>query len=142
MVVVPNYMLVGDVFHHQEEEAGRYQIAGRRGHFNVRVLRNTPGLHIEGIYPDEAFVTKEGLKVQDLPKEKILFLDTPYMHASFLKKKKFENGMEFPKDFYYPEVFFRERPGFIASPWKTTGIKYKLNAFWQTPLKKLRRRIT
>ena len=140
-VVVPNYMLIGDIFHYQEEKAGRYKIAGRVGHYNIRAVKNSPGLHLEGVYPNEAFVTKEGVKVQNLPEEKILFLDKPYLHASFLKKNKYEIGEEFAPDFYYPEVFFKDRPDFVPSPWRPMAVRYKLKAFFETPLKKIKRRI-
>ena len=141
LIVVPNYMLIGDVFHYQERAAGRYKIAGRVGHYNVRAIRKTPGLHIEGIYPNEAYVTKEGVKVQDLDKERMLFSDEPYLHASFLKKRKYEIGESFPKDFYYPEVFFKPRPAIVPGPWQAMTVCYKLNALWQTPLKKIKRRL-
>src|SRR3990167_8885065 len=130
-VVVPNRMLIGDIFHYQEELAGEYEIAGKRGHYNIRAVRYTSGLHVEGVYPDEAFVTKGGTKVQNLPQEKILFLDKPYLHASFLKKRKYEIGEEFPKDFYYPEVFFKDRPAFIPSLWGGMSSGYKFRSLFE-----------
>jgi len=141
VIVVPNYLLIGDLFHYQEKAAGRYRIAGRVGHYNIRAVRVTPGLHIEGVYPNEAYVTREGIKVQDLPEDRILFIDQPYLHASFLKKLKYEFGIPFPKDFYYPEVFFKDRPGIVPSPWQPMSAGYKFRAFFETPLKKIRRRI-
>src|SRR5260221_9474367 len=148
-VAIPNYMLIGDIFHYQEEIAGKYKIGSKVGHFNIRAIRKTPGLHLEGIYPNEAYVTKDGIMVQNLPKDKILFLDKPYLHASFLQrtskengKIKYEIGEEFPKDFYYPEVFFRNRPEIVPFAFNTMDSNFKLNAFWQTPLKKFKRRIT
>ena len=147
-VVVPNYMLIGDIFHYQNASAGRYKIGEKKGNFNIRAVRKTQGLHVEGIYPNEAYVTEEGIKVQDLSKEKIMFLETPYLHASFLKrsskdnkKVKYEIGERFPKDFYYPEVFFKSRPSIVPSPWETTSSNYKLRALIETPLKKIKRRI-
>lgn len=147
-VVVPTYMLVGDIFHYQEKSAGKYKIGEKKGHYNIRAIRKTEGLHVEGIYPNEAYVTKDGVKVQDLNKEKILYLETAYLHASFLKRSskdvkkiKYEIGEDFPKDFYYPEVFFRERPAIVPSPWKTMNGGYKLRALLETPLKKIKRRI-
>ena len=147
-VVVPNHMLIGDIFHYQEKAAGKYKIGGKVGHYNIRAIRKTDGLHVEGTYPNEAYVTKEGVKVQDLNKERILFLDTPYLHASFLKrsskdvkKVKYEIGESFPKDFYYPEVFFEPRPLIVPSPWKVMSNVYKIRALTETPLKKIKRRI-
>jgi len=148
-IVVPNYMLIGDIFHYQEEKAGGYKIGGKVGHYNIRAIRKTSGLHVEGIYPNEAYVTKEGVKVQDLNKERMLFLNEPYLHASFLKrsskdtrKMKYEIGEEFLKDFYYPEVFFRPRPKIVPSPWGAIGYKYKFRGFFETPLKRMKRRLT
>lgn len=147
-VVVPNYMLIGDIFHYQEKAAGKYKIGGRMGHYNIRAIRKTEGLHIEGIYPNEAYVTKDGIKIQDLGKERILFLDEPYLHASFLKRSskdrkkiKYEIGENFPKDFYYPEVFFKSRPSIVPSPWRTMDSGYKLRAMFESPLKRIKRRI-
>ncbi len=145
-IVVSNYMLVGDMFHYQEEKAGRYKIGGKVGHYNVRAVRNFPGLHIEGVYGNEGFVNRDGVKVQNLPKERVLFLNIPYLHASFLrrtskgKRKKFEMGEEFPYDFYYPEVFFRPRPEIVPSVWESMGFSFKPRAFFETPLKKIYRR--
>lgn len=149
LVVVPNYMLIGDIFHYQEKEAGRYRIGDKIGHFNIRLFRRKiEGLHLEGVYPLEAYVDSKGVKLQDFPKERILFFDEPYLHASFLprsraytKKIKYEIGEEFPRDFYYPEVFFNPRPSFVPSPWKPMSKSYKLRAFFETPLKKLKRRV-
>ena len=148
LAVVPNYMLVGDIYHYQEEKAGRYKIGSVSGHYNVRALRKTEGLKVEGLYPNEAYVTGNGIKIQDLPDEKMLFLKEGYLHASFLKRSgkdrkkiKYEIGREFPLDFYYPEVFFRERPESVSCPFEPMGGKYKLIAGLLTPFKKIRRRI-
>ena len=147
-VVVPNYMLIGDIFHYQEKLAGKYRIGDRKGHYNIRAIRKTDGLRVEGTYPNEAYVTKEGVKVQDINRERILFLNKPYLHASFLKRSskdakkiKYEIGDSFPKDFYYPEVFFKSKPAIVPSPWKSMGFGYKFRAFFETPLRLIYRRI-
>ncbi len=147
VIVSPNYMLIGDIYHYQQEQAGRYRIGNRTGHLNIRAFKNTTGLHIEGVYPNEAYVTQEGIKLQDLPSEKIVFSNEKYLHASFLKRSdkdtrkiKYEIGDNFPKDFYYPEVFFKSKPSNISTPWILPNWKYKLVANLQTPLKKFRRR--
>ncbi len=146
VIVNPNWMLVGDIYHYQDELAGKYKIGDKEGHYNIRAIRNTPGLHVSGIYPHEAYINSNETKVQDLPKEKILFLNDKYLHSSFLprsskdtKKVKYELGNEFPKDFYYPEVFFKDRPSVVPSPWHTMTNEYKSWAFIETPFKKLKR---
>ncbi len=149
LVVVPNYMLVGDMYHHQENVAGKYKIGRRMGHYNIRLIkRNIADLKVFGEYPAEGYSGKNGVKIQDFPEDKILFFDNKYIHASFLprstkdiKKIKYEIGEEFPKDFYYPEVFFEERPGVVPSVWGKMSFKNKLTALVETPLKKIRRRL-
>lgn len=142
LIVNPNYMLIGDMFHYQPEEAGKYRIANRQGNYNIRFIRKgIPGLHAEGAFLHEGYADGRGIKIQNLGEERIYFSNEKYLHASFLKKPKFEIGKEFPKDFYYPEVFFKSRPAIVPSPWQAMTVGYKLNAFWQTPLKKIKRRL-
>lgn len=142
LIVNPYEMLIGDMFHHQPEEAGRYQIAGRKGNHTVRFIRRAiPGLHVEEAFLHEGFMDGRGVRVQEMDPDRIFFSDEKYLHASFLKKPKFEIGLEFPKDYYYPEVFFKSKPAIVPSPWQSMNLSYKLNAAWQTPLKKLKRKI-
>jgi len=50
-IVVPTYNPVGDLFHYQEERAGRYRLAGKVGHLNLRAFsRSIPGLAWSGEY--------------------------------------------------------------------------------------------
>lgn len=148
LIVSPNYMLIGDIFHYQEERAGKYKIGDRYGHFNIRAIRNFPSIHVEGIYPNEAYVDDKGVKIQDLAEERIYFSDYPYLHASFLtrsrkhkKKLKYEIGEEFAADFYYPEVFFKEKPERVPDIWEPMNFDYKIRAYLETPFKKLKRRL-
>ena len=93
--------------------------------------------------------------IQERDRKKIFFLDTPYLHFTHLprssdlakesqvpyrlKKIKHEIGICFPPDFYYPEALFRPRPKAVPSPWRPTSFKYNFRAFFETPLKRLRR---
>jgi hypothetical protein len=56
-------------------------------------------------------------------------------------KLKYEIGEPFPKDFYYPEVFFRPRPEIVESPWKVMNPKFKFRALFETPPRKIKRRL-
>ena len=155
-VVVPTINLVGDVFHRQAESAGRYKFGSRVGHYNLRaVKRDIPGLHSEGIHGVWGWVDDENKMIQDRDSEKVKFVDAHYLHASFLprggtkgkdlevvkrsKKLKHELGENLSKDFYYPEVFFKEKPNFIPSPWSTMSASFKFRAFFETPLRKMKR---
>lgn len=157
-IIVPTYNLVGDIFHFQEEKAGKYKFGKRKGHFNLRaVRRNIPGLKSSGKHGVWGWIDEKNNTIQDRDNKKIKYLDTPYLHASFLqrggsnkddrlvtkrsKKFKYEFGNNFPLDFYYPEVFFNKRPVFIPSVWDTPNFNYKFRAFFETPLRKVKRRI-
>jgi hypothetical protein len=50
-------------------------------------------------------------------------------------------GEKFSLDFYYPEVFFRDRPEIVSSPWDIMSSQFKFRAFFETPPRKIKRRI-
>ncbi len=157
-IVVPTVNLVGDVYHYLEEKAGRYRLAGRMGHMNLRgINRKIPGLKSFGVEWDWGWVDKNNNMIQNRDPKKNRYVEAPYLHATHLLRSgnigqdllayrrkfkiKYEIGEEFPKDFYYPEVFFRNRPTIVTSPWATMDRNYKLRALLETPLKRIKRRI-
>ncbi len=149
LIVSPVKMLIGDIYHYQEEKAGRYKIKCKTGHLNVRAIRNFDGLQVKGYFGNEGYVDKNNVDIQNLPDERIIFAKNSYLHASHLKrsskvnlKYKYELGIPFQNDFYYPEVFFRSRPSIVPSPWKAIPTGYRARAFFETPLKKMKRRLT
>lgn len=147
VVVSKTLMAVGDIFHYQDESAGRYKIVDKIGHYNIRFIRNMPDLHIVGEYPHEAYADTLGTKVQNYPKDSMLFVEKPYLHLSHIKRssvdrKKFKHeiGHEVSRDFFYPEVAFRPRPDFVKSPWQTLSTEEKISSLAVTPLRKLKRK--
>ena len=156
-IVVPTINLVGDIFHHQPTSAGKYKIAGRVGHFNLRAInKNIPGLQALGPHGKMGWADGEGKMIQDRDPNKIKLIDAPYLHATNLKraglgkdadvikrkkKLKYELGKSFPKDFYYPETFFCGHPDFVESPWQVMDLPFKFRAFFETPLKVIKRKI-
>ena len=156
-IVVPTVNVVGDMFHYQEKPAGRYHLAGRVGHYNLRAVnRKIPGLHAKGEHGVFGWADENGVMIENRDPKRILFLDAPYLHTTHLrragvakdeqnvlkrkKKKKFEIGIPFSKDYYYPEVFFRPRPEIVPSVWEVPSLSYKVRAFFETPLRKIHRR--
>jgi hypothetical protein len=156
-IVVPTILPVGDMFHRQEERAGRYTLAGHIGHYNLRAVnRRIPGLHSSGKHGVWGWVDGDNKMIQDRDPAKIGYVDAPYLHVTHLTraglgkdadvvkrkmKLKQEIGNPFPRDFYYPEVFFRPRPGIVTIPWKVMNFKFKAFSFLKTPLRKIKRRI-
>lgn len=156
-VVVPTINPVGDIFHYQEEAAGKYKIVGKVGHFNLRAINTRiPGLQALGPHGQMGWADGEGKMIQERGSEKVIFVDAPYLHMTHLKraggnkdaevvkrtmKLKYEIGRSFPKDFYYPEAFFSDRPRMVPSPWGVMGPGFKLRAVIETPARKLKRRV-
>lgn len=132
-IVNPFYNMVGDIYHYQLEEYGRYEIAGRRGHLTIRAInRRIAGLHLAGPYGEETYVDKDEKPIQQRDSEKIVFMDAPFLHLTHLKrssidghrKLKYDKGLKFNKSF--PEVFYLKRPVGIASPWKVRSKLYEV----------------
>ena len=156
-LVSPYYTLVGDIYHYQEEQAGRYKIHDWQGHINIRAInRRIPGLHVKGTYPLEGYYDKEEVIIQEGVKTRAKFIDDKYLHLTHLvrssggkennvigqsRKLKHELGREFPRDFYYPEVFFRQRPDIVPSIWEKMSAGFLAKSLIETPLKKFKRRI-
>ncbi len=157
-IVVPTINLVGDMYHYQEEKAGLYRLAGRLGHYNIRAInRGIPGLKSEKPHGTWGWTDGDKKMIQDRNQDKIKYLNAPYLHATYLrrsdvgigdakvpkraKKYKYELGVKFPYDYYYPEVFFRPKPDCVKNVWEPINRNYYLKALMQTPLKKIKRRL-
>lgn len=153
-IVVRNLNLVGDIYHHFANSAGKYKFGNLVGNYALRAIkRNIKGLCSEGRHG--VWGWSDGKK-QIQNRNTFKFVDVSYIHTTFLprgesrffdllvpkraKKLKYEIGVEFPKDFFYPEVFFKDKPNFIPSVWKPMDLSYRIRAILETPLKKLKRR--
>lgn len=153
-VVVPTYNMVGDLFHYQEAQAGRYNLLGKEGHYNLRAFSmDIPGLHAQGEHGVFGWNDKNENRIENRDPKKILFIDAAYMHMTHLKRSdsdsdvakrskkfKYENGIQTPLDFYYPEAFFKSKPEVIKSPWNLPDSSFKIRSFFETPIKKIYRR--
>lgn len=147
-LVVPFYNAVGDIYHYQEESAGRYQLLGKKGHLTIKAIsRQIPGLHWNLPYPHEGLFNKNNQSVQNAGSLK--FTNAPFLHTSLLersdfkktKKTKLEIGKKFPEDFSFPEVFSKPYPQFINSPFKKMSGSDLILAGILTPLKKIKRHV-
>lgn len=134
-IIVPFYNLVGDIYHCQSQDAGKYEIAGRKGHLTIRALnRNIPGLHLAGPYGEEAFVDGQDRPIQQRDLKKLRFIDAPFMHFTHLKRSsknghgkfKYDLGLKANRDFQFPEVFYLKKPAIVPSPWQARSRLYEL----------------
>lgn len=156
-IVVPTIVPVGDIFHRQEERAGRYKLAGKIGHYNLRAVnRKIAGLHSSGAHGVWGWADGDNKMIQDRVPKKIEFVNAPYLHVTHLPrsegrngeevskrmmKLKYEIGEPFPADFFYPEVLFMPRPSIVKSPWKVMDPGFKFISYIETPLRMIKRRI-
>lgn len=155
-IVVKTINLVGDLYHYQEEQAGKYEIAGHKGHLNLRAMNlKISGLHAAGAHGVQGYFDKDNKPIQERDPKKIIFLPVSYFHATHLprssaivkekevplraNKRKYELGIPLPKNTIYPEVFYTERPDNVSNPWgKMSNLEYLRSAI-QTPFKKIKR---
>ena len=155
-LIHPYYNLVGDVFHYQDEAAGKYRIGQHQGHITTRFinLKKISGLHYERGHGQIGLFDQQNTLIQDRKPFEAKFLDLPYMHTTHLhrssldytvskrpRKFKYEIGTQFPENFAYPSTFYKSVPVSIASPWQRPNFSYWLQSLWQTPIRYLKRRL-
>lgn len=154
-IVVKTINFLGDVYHYQEEAAGRYEIAGKKGHYNLRAINlKIPGLHAALPHGQQGYFNGEDKPIQERDSKKILFLPVSYFHATYLprsskdfevplrlQKRKYEIGLKIPKNIKYPEVFYLKKPKIVPAPWIKMEKGEWFRAAVQTPFKKLKRRL-
>jgi hypothetical protein len=157
-IFVPTVNVVGDMFHHQGQLAGKYKFGKFTGHYNLRAInRNIPGLHSQGAHGVWGWADDSNKMIQDRDNSKLKFVDSPYLHTTFVQrssdrvgdfdvakrklKLKYEIGETFPKDFYFPEALFVTRPDYIQTPWAVMPLGFKFKAYIETPLKYIKRKL-
>lgn len=157
-IVNSYYNIVGDIYHFQEEEAGKYSIDDKCGHLTIRFInRAIPGLHYEKPHGQQGLYDKNGILIQNRPKDMRKHLELAYLHFTNMNrsssrekdllvpkremKYKLDIGNKFPNDFYYPEVFFRSRPSTISSPWLNRSKEYVLRSLLKRPGQIIKRRV-
>lgn len=124
-IVVPFKNLIGDMFHFQEESKGKYKIDDKEGFITIRAInKKIPGLQVKGKYPIEGYCDSRNTPIQNLNRQRREFLECPYLHLTHLRRSrkksdkiKYGRGLPFPKDFFYPEAFFRPRPEIVPLVW-------------------------
>lgn len=157
-IVSKYYNIIGDIYHFQDENAGKYRIDGKEGNLTIRAFnRNIKGLKFEKPHGQQGLVDAKGLLIQDRdPKKKYWQTGYSYLHFTNMQrsenrtfdqkvpkrgfKLKYEIGHKFPYDFYYPECFFSDRTENIKGVWSRPDKKYYLRSLVETPLKQFKRK--
>ena len=157
-IVSRHYNIVGDIYHFQDEIAGGYVIDGKRGFLNIRATnRGIPGINFSKPHGQQGIFDGNGVLIQEREKQKKVFIDKcSYLHfTNVLRSKslekdilvpkrkmklKYELGHSFPKDFYYPEVFFRPRPLLVPNIWEKMNAEFLTRSIIETPLRMFKRK--
>jgi glycosyltransferase involved in cell wall biosynthesis len=154
-IVSPFVNPVGDIYHYRNPSYGKYTIGNQTGDITIRCINNKiKGLHVAKPYGNEGYYDGNGVLVQDLDRTRCLFINEPYMHFTYVQrsslsddltmqrkgKYKHEFGKKLPLDYFYPEVFFIDRPKIIISPWINRNLSYEAISTFQL-IPKLAKRI-
>jgi len=144
-IAIRTWVPVGDVYHFQDESAGRYEVLGHRGHLNVRVFKKSEQYRWEGLYPLEAYIHRKSKLPVQQQTQALLMLKQKYWHMTHLvrssvdthHKRKYEIGIK--RILSLPEVFYFKHPDFVPSPFESFSLPEKLIAWFLTPLLHLKR---
>lgn len=156
-IVVPTLNCVGDIYHICPPKSGRYKIAGKIGHYNIRFinLNQVKGLHVSNLPGKlQSYFDYRETKIQDRDPKKIAFVDAPLMHMTHLNrsndrknetrvywrgiKKRFEPGIPLPADFIFPVVFNLTPPLGTIDPWRHRSFDFYIMTKLLNPLRKLK----
>ncbi len=129
---------VGDVFHYLPEDAGRYKLAGRSGHLNIRAYRNISGWTVIRTYPLEVYVYNKKA-INDQP-DKLQFLDVWYLHCTHLSRSTIGHNPKFKYELGIPMRNDELPKVFSKSPDRRSKF-YFLRSLVETPLRRIRRKI-
>lgn len=159
-IVSHYYNIVGDIYHYQPESASHYKIDDEVGAMNIRAISTKiKGLNVSKPHGTQGYFNGKGVLVQDMNKNRRVHIsEKAYLHFTHMnragnlkedknvpkrkQKYKLEIGSRFPSDFYYPEVFFVNRPGIVPSPWSKMSPSFIAKASVLTPARKARRKFT
>jgi glycosyltransferase involved in cell wall biosynthesis len=158
--IITRYVnVVGDIYHFQDEKVGRYEIDEHKGHVTIRAINMTiPGLKVDKPHGQQGFFDENGMLIQYREYEKRGYIAEPgYMHFTHLMrstnhsansavpkramKLKHEIGNEFDLDYFYPEVFFENRPDLVTSVWEKMSSDFYVRSIFETPLRKIKRKL-
>lgn len=152
-VVVRTINLVGDIYHHLPQSAGKYSIQGKHGHLGLRLINlGLPNLVVDFPYGGETYQTN-GVNLQDLPADNLkVWSGLSYFHATHLVrssadrrtlkrsfKRKYELGEKI-NTAELPKVFFQNHPVLVPDVTKPMSMWFWVMALLQTFPKRLRRK--
>lgn len=151
-VIVKTINFVGDIYHQMPASEGKYEIAGHKGHLNIRLIDlRLPDLKIENPHGGQTYSTR-GVALQNLPSGKLLFSNKLfYFHATHLErssldrttlkrsfKRKYEVGEKIVRE-ALPPIFFAKRPSGVPEVTQKMNFNTWLLCVVETIPKRLKR---
>ena len=138
---------VGDIYHYSDEKYAKYNIHGHVGNYTIRLMNKNKikGLYTSKPHGQHGYFDSEDKLVQERDKKNMYFSKTyDFMHFTHLVrsnsresdkqvikrgfKYRYELGEEFALNYYYPEVFFEERPEIVPNVWEKRDLNYEMRA--------------
>lgn len=153
MVALRTRNCVGDIYHYLDESFGKYEILGKKGHFNIRAYRNESQFRWFGEYPMEYYGNQNGNELVKDPQFVSFFEEGYYWHLTHLprsskrskvkgwRKIKFDLGLQISKNDEFPEVFKLTRPSIVPDPWKRRSLGNTLTSLPLSFLRLIKNRI-
>ncbi|MGI5828351.1 MAG: glycosyltransferase [Patescibacteria group bacterium] len=141
---------VGDIWHYLPESFGKYELLGRMGHLNIRLLRNQD-YTVTRIYPGESYL----LNGQPLTSsDNLVFSDAWYLHATHLRRssertdnglfskrrRTIAKGITMPKK-DIPEVLLGPIPKYVEKVSEKRGIGFEVAGTVADSLRLLRNKL-
>lgn len=114
-VVTKTRNCVGDVYHYQPENAGKYRLLGKTGNLNIRAYRKLPNLRWQWDFPRETYGDLQNKPINS-QEEHLRYFDSYYWHMTFLPRTsvkterkyrqtiKIEDGIKIKDKSELPEV--------------------------------------
>ena len=146
-----------NIYHFQDPGNSFYKIDGKTGPLTIRAMsiKNIKGLKAGKPHGKQGYFSGDKL-VQELDPERRAWIDgISYLHFTHLqrsgsynldrevikrkKKYKYEVGIAFPPDYYYPESFFRSTPAIVNDVWRKKSRQYEIQAYLLDPLRIVKR---
>jgi glycosyltransferase involved in cell wall biosynthesis len=155
-VFVRTNNLVGDIYHRLPDSAGKYNIAGHKGHLSIRFMnrKNIKGLKACGEHGVQGYFDQDNVLIQNRDQSKIKFLNIFYHHATHLLrtsssqnnqnvpkrsfKYKYSVGLPIPKN-KIPKAFFQTHPQIVPDVTAKAPISFWIKSFFSLPLKLINR---
>ncbi len=151
--------VIGDIYHYQDESTGKYNIDGKVGYLTIRAFnRNIKGIEFAKPHGQQGIYDGKSVLLQNRDPKKRYWQDGySYLHFTNMQrstkrsedlkvpkrgfKLKYEIGHGFDRDYYYPEVFFNDRPSEISNVWSKADTGYQTRALIYTPMRFIKRKL-